>query len=132
MIESDSEFHVRLYQTFILDDRVCFLMEPVLGGDLFWHIHTPKFSMRAVVFYAACVGTCYVSTCVRLCDSVWNCKNLYTVPPIRVQLKCVLIFVFFFCRPSSEVKPIMHVSPIARAPMFGNIVPFSTSIRAWN
>lgn len=53
--ESDSEFHVRLYQTFNLADRVCFLMEPVLGGDLFWHMQLPEFSMRAVVFYTACV-----------------------------------------------------------------------------
>ena len=57
MEESDSEFHVRLYQTFNLSDRVCFLMEPVLGGDLLWHMQLPDFSMRAVVFYSACVGT---------------------------------------------------------------------------
>lgn len=52
-----SDFIIKLHATFNLEDHLCFLMEPALGGELFQTYHKYKFHghIPKARFYSACV-----------------------------------------------------------------------------
>eukprot|EP01083_Nonionella_stella_P105917 304985_1 len=51
----ESDFIVKMYKTFNLDDKVCFLFEPILGGELFTFMQINKrFTEKMAKYYAAC------------------------------------------------------------------------------
>lgn len=57
LFKCNSDFIVRIYATFNLEDYLCFLLEPAMGGELFQTYHKYKFHghIPKARFYSACV-----------------------------------------------------------------------------